>query len=122
MSAGTWPPTLPQLPDIGVSEEVQPNTVETEVDSGPSRIRRRSTKRRVFQTAPMTLTGAEYALLKTFYEDTLLDGTLTFDWTDVMTGTAAEFRFVSPPVPQMWAPALDPDNRWYTVTLELEVM
>jgi hypothetical protein len=122
MSAGTWPATLPQIPDIGVSEEIQSNVVASEVDSGPPKLRRRSTKRRVFQTVPITLTGAQYATLRAFYEDTLLDGTLTFDWADALTDVATEFRFVSPPKPDMWTAAPNPDDRMYTINLELEVM
>lgn len=122
MSAGSWPPTLPQIPAVGVGEESLPNFIESEVDQGPPKRRRRTSKGRKIQTVSLELTGAEYALLMTFYEDTLLDGSLTFDWTDAINDTATEFRFVNPPKITQWTAAPDPDDRIYNITLELEVM
>ena len=68
------------------------------------------------------LTGTQYATLKTFYEDTLLDGSLTFDWTDAITDAAAELRFVTPPTVSQWTPAPAVADRRYTMTLDLEIM
>jgi len=122
MSAGSWPSGLPQLPLVGVAEEHLANYIESDVDAGPPKRRRNTTKRRIIQTVSLEFTGAQYAIFKTFYQDTLEDGALTFDWTDAVDDTAVEFRFAEPPQVGQWTPAPDPDDRFYTLTLKLEVM
>lgn len=120
--AAAWPSGLPQTPLLPVRQRHLPNYVQFEPDNGPPRRRRRSTKRRIIQTVSIELTGAQCALLQTFYETTLADGTLSFDWTDAIQDTAAEFMFVEPPDLAQWTGATDPDDRLYTVTLDLEVV
>lgn len=94
----TWPGTLPQQPLIrGYSRTHQPQTVRTEMSAGPAFVRRRF-------TAASTLFAESFVLDKTqrqtfwdFFNNTCAGGSLAFDWTDPVTGGAAEFRFVEVP-------------------------
>ena len=116
-----WPSTLPQFPVAGWDETAQPNTVETDVGSGPPKTRRRSTRERVFQNTYMEFTGVQKATFEAFWL-VLFHGAVTFEWSDMSTGDVAEFRFTKKPKFKNLTPATDPDLRWYSCTLELERM
>lgn len=116
-----WPATLPQLPLPGWSEDAEPNTVESEVGSGPPKVRRRSTRERRFQECYMEITGAQRTVFNEFW-DIINHGVLSFEWSDMATGDIAEFRFTEKPKWKNLTPGIDPDTRWYGATVKLEVI
>jgi hypothetical protein len=125
-----WPPSLPQTPFVGWEEEREPNTVIFKPDVGPSKIRRRGTLARRFQSTPIELNGTQLAAFNTFFYDTLQHGTLEFVWQDMLdanhagSGTARVFRFRDgkAPVWRMTVGSLSGNTRWYSGTIELELM
>jgi hypothetical protein len=122
--AASWPSTLPQEPFAGYTKTRLPNIVKSDNDSGPPKIRRRSTKAREIFKMAMELTGAEVAIFEAFFRDDLEDGTLTFTWIDPVTDAAAEFRFYDgrcPELPNTIAAPLA-DDRLYEIVMELEVV
>lgn len=114
-----WPATLPQFPVTGWDETAQPNVVETEVGSGPPKVRRRSTRERVFQNTYMEFTGEQKSTFDEFWL-VINQGVETFEWTDMGTEDVCEFRFTKKPKFKNLTPSPDPETRWYSATLELE--
>lgn len=118
MSA-VWPSTLPQLPLPGWDETAQPNVIESDMASGPPKVRRRSTRERVFQTTDMQFTSVQKETFEAFWA-VIKHGAEPFEWLDMATGNVAEFRFQEKPKFRSLTPAPDPDKRWYGTSLKLE--
>lgn len=116
MATETWPGTLPDTPDkSGYNYVGQDNTISSSVGYGPVKKRRRSTISMAKVNMQMTLTESEVTALRTFYETTL-GTTQPFNWTDHTTGSAAVYRFVSPPSLSYFAPG------YWLVKLALEIV
>lgn len=99
MSTPIWPASLPQDPLIqGLQEQFPANTIRTQTDAGPAKVRRRFTAGvRRFPGLRMWLTDAQAATFDTFVTDTLGDGALSFEWKHPRTGETKALRFVEPP-------------------------
>ena len=97
--AALWPASLPQrfLQDPGTSENPPDVVVETQMDAGPPKARRRFTAGFRLVGGSLALTHAQRATLDTFYMDTLEGGALTFDWIHPITSAPATFRFMPQP-------------------------
>lgn len=91
----TWPATLPQQPLMkGAQEQFQSTTITTEMDVGPAKKRRRFTAAvEPWKGLNMLLTATQVTTFKTFYETTLLGGSLTFTFPNPRTGSSETFRF-----------------------------
>jgi len=118
----SWPASLPQHQFVGLTVQYEPNVLEFEVDAGPAKRRRRSSKTRVYVRTDMELTGAQMAVFAEFFETTLVSGTLAFDWAHPVTDAAASFRFSRRPSWTLVVPAVDTDERCYQGTLDLEIL
>lgn len=91
--AETWPATIPQktlAKDFSFSKGN--NVIISQVDIGPAKKRRRYTDPIDTFAMSFDMTSAQYATFEAFYENTLLDGVLTFDQNHPITGVAGEFR------------------------------
>lgn len=131
MPLPVWPPELPQTPLIGLTEEREANSVVFQPDFGPAKMRRRGTLARRFQSTPIEINGEQLAVFNTFFFETLAHGTTEFQWQDMLdaelsgNGTARVFRFSGAKYPT-WRLTIgsiaDPDERWYSANLELEVL
>lgn len=89
----TWPGTLPQEPLYGsFSESYGYNYLISNMDSGPSKVRRRSTKANQMSMTFM-MTTAQVATLKTFVDSTIL-GVARFYFTHPRTASQIEARLV----------------------------
>jgi hypothetical protein len=97
MANATWPGTLPvYVQEGGYSESLQDQTIESQMDAGPAKIRRRFTKSlRKFEIT-MQMTAAQLTTFETFWNDTLKGGSLPFDWLHPRTRVAATLRFRLP--------------------------
>jgi hypothetical protein len=97
MANAAWPGNLPAyVNEGGYSEALPDQALESEMDSGPPRVRRRfSTNWRPFGFQ-MSMTAAQKLAFETFYNDTLFGGTMPFDWVHPIHRTAATFRFRKP--------------------------
>ena len=90
----TWPAGLPQCPILnGFSEQRQRNVVAFEPEVGPPKMRRRSTAVGVLTSIAYRMTVAHVSTFNTFYEDTLEDGSLPFEWDHPITGTTYDWMF-----------------------------
>lgn len=93
----TWPSSLPDYPEIdGYQESKQDGAVRTQMDAGPPKQRRRFSATITEFDAVFLLDDSEIDTLETFYETTLEEGTLSFDWTHPRKGTTQLFEFRGP--------------------------
>lgn len=92
-----WPTTLPDyVLENGYQEQFPKNTVETDMESGPIKIRRRFTKVfRKFQVA-MVMTASQASTFEIFYYTTCGSGSVSFDWVHPRTRAAMTMRFTQP--------------------------
>jgi hypothetical protein len=98
MANAVWPGSLPQyVLEAGYQETLEDQIIETQMDAGVAKIRRRFTGayRRFTVTVQMDATQA--ATFEAFYLTTLKGGSLPFDWVHPRTQAAKTFRFRRPP-------------------------
>lgn len=94
----TWPVTLPQDPELnGLQISQKDNSIRSGMSYGPDKVRRRTTSAITIVSFAMTLTTTEVGYLNTFYNDTI-EVSGRFTWVDHLTGAAADYRFLQPPV------------------------
>jgi hypothetical protein len=93
-----WPASLPEyVLEGGYSEQLPRNTVETEMESGLPKVRRRFTKVfRKFQ-ATMILDQSQAVVFEAFYFTTCASGTIPFEWVHPRTRAPMSLRFTQPP-------------------------
>jgi trans-aconitate methyltransferase len=117
MPNAVWPVALPSYAlEAGYQESLEDQTIETQMDSGPVKVRRRfTTAFRKYQLV-IQMDAAQMAIFETFYLDTLQGGSLPFDWVHPRTRAAKTFRFRRPP------PSLAPigGTQYCRVTMSLE--
>lgn len=93
MANPTWPSTLPPpLADSSASFGAPNNVIETGMETGSPKRRRRFTAVEISFTCTLKLSQAQLAVLETFYYTTLAQ-VLPFDWTDFRTGATATYCF-----------------------------
>ncbi len=92
----TWPVSLPDafLVD-GYQEQSPDNVISFETDTGPAKIRKRSTANpRQISGSIFPLTKTQVTTLDTFYQD---NAAIPFTFDGDRIGTLADFRFTAPP-------------------------
>lgn len=98
----SWPASLPQfVQEQGYDESLPDQTVESPMDSGPPKSRRRFTT--AFRPLRVTIwcTAEQAEDFEEFYMDDCAAGSLSFTWVHPRTQQAATFRFRKPaPKPQ----------------------
>lgn len=111
-----WPAQLPCPLLAGYQEGLANNTIRSEMDTGPAKVRRRTAANVRPLSFGMVLTKALLADLITFYNTTTFGGTLAFDLTDGRTAATLSCRFTAPPSfrPQ--------GNGRYAASVSLEVL
>jgi len=117
MSVPAWDNSLPQIFFVsGYSQSFSNVTIKSDMDAGPAKIRRRFTAGVEPVSGTMIMTAAQLATFDTFYNSTLLGGSLRFSWTKPPAhSVACEMRFVENP---SWTKVEDE----YEVSLSLEVL
>jgi hypothetical protein len=95
MPTPTWPFAFNF--EVGLSASLPDTVLRTQMDAGPAKVRRRFTAGVEPTRASVLLTKAESATFRTWFRDTLLDGSLAFEHTHPLTAATATFRFTAPP-------------------------
>lgn len=118
MAVPAWSTSLPQtLLIAGYNQSLSDVTIKSDMDAGPAKVRRRFTAGVEPVSGTMYMTSAQLSALDTFYNDTLLGGSLRFSWTKPPAHTTAcEMRFTEPP---KWT-AVEPGL--YKISLSLEIL
>ena len=116
----TWPTSnsFPQNPLIGFIETPGVNTIRTQNDTGPSKVRRLTTSAPTNFQLPFLLTEPQANDLMTFYEVTTSSGVAKFDGLPHPRTNSAEveWRFLEAPTLTL----IEYDT--YQVTLKLELL
>lgn len=89
---------------------------------GPAKVRARSSVVIDTYTAELILTQAQLVTFWTFFNDTLEQGALPFDWTHPRTAAVATFRFIDPPGETPLAPRNAAHTEKWRVTFRLETL
>lgn len=93
MANPTWPATLPApQADSSAGYGAPGNVIETGMETGDAKRRRRFTAAVIPFNCTVKLTADQLATLEQFYYVTLKQ-VLPFDWTDFRTGTTATYCF-----------------------------
>ncbi len=102
--AVVWPTELPTIVIAGTSLIFGDNTIRSEVEQGPAQVRQRFTKAVPTIQQPFVLNEAQATRLVQFYHSATTDapygtggGSMSFDFTEPITGTTAELRFLEKP-------------------------
>lgn len=89
-----WPNELPQCPNLqSLVEQAQANLVVSKPDVGPPKMRRRSTARGVATSATFRMSADQLVIFEDFFENTLADGSLPFQWTHPRLGKTFWWMF-----------------------------
>jgi len=94
----TWPTSLPQeLNEEGFSTELIDNTIRTQMDYGPAKVRKRCTSNVMKVEGSVSLNSTQLTTFMSFFNSNCAYGATAFDWTHPLTGNNCSMRFVSPP-------------------------
>ena len=117
MAIPAWHVDLPQeLFIAGYGQSFPAVTIKSDMDAGPAKVRRRFTAGVEPVTGTMIMTAAQLVILDTFFNTTLLGGSLRFSWTKPPAhSVACEMRFTEVP---SWT-KVEGD---YEVSLSFEVL
>jgi hypothetical protein len=97
--AAVWPAALPtrMAQNPGAIEQPPDLVLETQMDVGLPKARRRYTAGFRLVQGSLILTRAQRATLDDFYINVLQGGALPFDWIHPITGEPATLRFMPQP-------------------------
>jgi len=105
MANPVWPAELPQHFLVqGLRQTLGDPVVRSQPEIGPPRTRPRSTQAFSTWSGTIRTNKDQSAVFLAFWRDTLLFGSLPFDWVEPGTATPRTFLFMAPP-------ARTPDQR-----------
>lgn len=113
----TWPSTLPVSPLLdGFSETAEEIIIRSKMETGPDKVRARTTAGvRKFSMAFM-MTKNETAIFDDFYLNDLNGGAAPFDFTHPRTGETLSMRMVKSPI-------YNPQNsEYFRIKLDVEAL
>jgi hypothetical protein len=93
-----WPSGNQYVPLISSLSETPPdNVLRSSTDKGPDKVRRRTTANVRPLSFRLILKKPDLATFDTFYDTTLLSGSIEFDYTHPRTKAACKAMFAQPP-------------------------
>lgn len=94
--AEQWPAQLKELFNVaGFNKEKGNPKISSDMQAGPPKQRARVTKANDIYSVTMDMSQSEVNILENFYDTTLNNGTLAFEFDDPTTGQVEEFKFVA---------------------------
>jgi hypothetical protein len=118
-----WPVTLPQDWLLeGAAGAIGDNTLRSQPDVGPAKLRRRSTARPDTWSGDMIMTATQYGILDGFYKTTCAGGSLPFTKTHPVTGSSKNYQFIGPPSYRPSGSYAANGEQYWLVTLNLEIL
>ena len=94
-----WPASLPQKPQQdGFSATKVDGRLRTAMSEGPEKVRRRFTATSENLTCAFFFSAAQLAVFKTFFDTTLVGGSLAYNWVHPVTSAACICRIQDMPV------------------------
>jgi len=122
----TAPITMPtdlqaKMKNIGFGHEDDPTVAVFQTDTGPKKLRQRTTKAREIYHCPVQLTDAEMDDLKEFFYETAKGGTSPFNFTNPRDGVEGVYQFQNGRLPTYVNETPGPSGyKTYTFSLSLE--
>lgn len=112
----SWPTTLPEyVLERGFGEQLLDQTMESTIEVGPPKVRRRFSKDiRRMTNLQLAMDADQVEIFITFWKDTLKGGSLPFDWVHPRTQAAQTYYFRNP------APVVSGGAGKYYVAFNLE--
>ncbi len=96
--AASWPSGFQELLNQAGFSLAFPRTyIESENDVGPRKRRNRTTQGPEKFSCSIVIEKSQYATFKNFYDVTLANGVLSFEYDHPFTGTLTEFIFLDTP-------------------------
>lgn len=118
MASVVWPGGLPQMPLFeGYREVLRSQVIESRMDVGPAKVRRRTAVDLRDITAVYKMTDAQRTTFVGFVKDTVMGGAVLMDWPHPILGTK-EARLKTNDGQNLGEKVAP--NAWF-VTVELEV-
>ena len=118
MAIPAWPTSLPQFSlRQGYSEGFKQTVIRSTMDSGATKRRARFTNSPTILNVTMPMNDAELATFKTFFEDTLVNGALSFTFPHPRLGTTVTVVFRNDPTP-----FVPEGGNTYILNLNLEIL
>ena len=112
----TWPSTLPTYPLLeNYTESVANNSIRTEMEQGPAKVRCRSSVGVSKISISYFLSKEQIEVLDNFYEAELKSGSIAFNFIHPRTSADVKCRFLQSPQYQAV------NGNYYKVNLELEI-
>jgi hypothetical protein len=115
----TWPSSLPAPLFGSFSEDSGMNVLQTPMDAGPAKIRKRSNRASKMQMS-FSLTDSQVTTLETFVQTTI-SGVARFAFTHPRTGNAVEARIVPSSDGSFYQLSQSGTSRW-NVSISMEVL
>ncbi len=113
----TWPVTLPVSPLLdGFVETVPETVIRSQMDSGPDKVRNRTTAGVRLFSMSFIMSKTETALFDDFYLNDLNGGAVSFDFTHPRTGETLSMRVVKPPA------YTAQNSKYFRIKLETEAL
>ena len=112
----TWPAQLPPPALNSLQESPPNNTIRSQMDKGPDKVRRRTTANIRPIAFSMHLTEAQLEILDDFYTSDTFSGSESFTYTHPRTGLLCTARFREPPSYQ------EREGVVYNVGISLEIL
>lgn len=114
--AATWPITLQdKLNEAGFSLEIPNQYIETDMDVGPKKRRRRTTASLERISCSIWIEKSDYVTFKNFFDVTLAGGTLPFEFEHPFTGVLTEFTMSNPSITPVGGNELNVNMSWEEV-------
>lgn len=117
-----WPGSLPQYAYLPVSETRQSATLRSNMESGPPKVRRRFTAAMRHLDFDMAFDGTQKATFDTFFNTTLSEGAVSFDFPDPVSGNTIGVRFREPVSWQQTQTGATSAERSWRGKMKLEVL
>lgn len=110
-----------KMKNVGFSHEDDPTAAAFKTDTGPEKLRQRTTKLREVYRSPVQLTDDEMDDFLTFFRETANGGTSPFNFTNPRDGVEGVYQFRNASLPTYNNETPGPDGmKTYTFTLILE--
>lgn len=114
----TWPSSLPAPRRSGYEEGPQDNTIGSQTDTGPGKVRRRFTAVADDCGFELRVTEDQLNTFINFHKNTLRSGTLPFTYTHPRTSDTVSARF-KPKTPPRWTRV---GGAYWSVSIKLEIL
>lgn len=97
MANAKWPAGLQDRANSNYSEQIEDGVIRSQPDAGPTMSRPRYTKTRVMPKLSIWVGVDEYKEFFNFYNNTIMQGCLPFDWVKPTTGEPITLKFAKAP-------------------------